>query len=156
MFKFCLFHPSSSISYSFYSVNSVLVSLCTSSSISAINTKVRLHSTSSLRQINGSVSVWIFLFIYFSPRASQNDVVFPYASLYSYYGLWHYFALWSVKVTGSKLTARSLGLDDKICSMAYSPFQLQTRRSVHHHSISFHDKLFLLLTGIIHEISVTG
>lgn len=72
MFKFCLFHPSSSISYSFYSVNSVLVSLCTSSSISAINTKVRLHSTSSLRQINGSVSVWIFLFIFFPPARAKT------------------------------------------------------------------------------------
>ncbi len=156
MFKFRLFPPHLPPFLILFTLLTLF--LCPSSYISAINTEVRFHSTSSLRQINGSVSVWIFFFLCVCVCVSQKwcgvsihvsvQLLWPVAL----------FAPWSVKVTGSKLTARSLGLDVKVCSVAYSPFQLRTQRSrpsalcqssswdVHHHdffphSVSFHDKL---------------
>jgi len=125
MLELC-FPPSFSISYSFYSVN-----------CSGVPLHFELHqcnqywgtfySTSSLWQINGLASVWIFVCVCLQAKIMQGFDDTGHISVQ----LWPVaiFSLQSVKVRGSKLTASSLRLDVKICCMVCFCFQLQVQWS---------------------------
>lgn len=149
MFKFRPFSPSSSISYSFYSVNSVLMSLCTSSYISAINTEVRFHSNSSLRQINGSVSVWIYLFIYFVCMwvcvRAKNDMVFPNVSLSSYYGPWRYLLCGPSKSRGRNSQLVASGWTLRFAVWHTLPSSSKLGRADPGHCISLHHEMSIIM-----------